>query len=128
MITNFLDMRKPRNPASYLVITFILAAITYAATHGIIRALAFNPHFTALSIFLSILVGGLCYAIFLTQTVRRINDFHGIPILGLLTLFPAATVVALLVYGPVQIFSGAIIIIPILGFITLAYFMRPGRA
>ena len=127
MISSFLDMRQRRGPLGYLAITLLLAAITYAATHGIMLALAFNPHLSALSIFLSILVGILCYSVYLTQTVRRINDFHGLPIVALISLFPAATVLFFLLLSPAKIFSTAAMIIPILGFLSMALLMRPGR-
>lgn len=127
MISSYLNMDGRRGPLGFLLSFIVFAALglgLYEAAH---YGLHFNHHFSGLSIFLGIIGGIVCYAVILTQSVRRLNDMGGAGILSLLSIIPTANIPLFLVFSPAAIFGSILIVVPILGVVSLIILMLPSK-
>lgn len=128
MIANYLDMRERRGPLGFLISYMVLAAVGLGIGNLIYAVLHSNHHFAGMIVFLSILTGIVCTALFITQAVKRTRDMGRAGILALFAVFMAANVPLFWFFSPKTIFSGPGIIVVVLGVIGLVLLMLPGRA
>ncbi|MEM9227574.1 MAG: DUF805 domain-containing protein [Verrucomicrobiota bacterium] len=87
-----LDTRLRRGPVGFFCTTVLTLLLVAAACYGILNTLGQDHHFSALAIFLCIVLGVFAGGILLAQVIQRLNDARWPGYFALLSIIPAVNI------------------------------------
>ncbi len=127
MMDSSLYLNRPLGPVGFLVYLVLVGAAAVGLCFGAYYGLKPNHHFYSLSIYLCILIGIFATGILVMYALRRLQDQAVAGIWVLLLVFPLANIPLFLFLEPKVIFSSGFVLIPVLGLLSLARFLLPGK-